>query len=93
MNKNPFLIKIIILLPFTCKQLICDVILISMVYSNDGVNDPFIAGDPSLVTLDKAWSSLVGVLLNLIGCGIGHWCLKWRPNDDYDWLIPNIWIL
>ena len=64
--------------------LICDIILISIVYSDEGANDPFAKSDPSLVALDKAWSSLVGVLLNIIGCGIGHWILRWRPSDEYD---------
>jgi len=51
------------------------VILISLVYSNNGANDPFAASDPSLVALDKPWSSLIGVLLNIIGCCIVHWYL------------------
>ena len=66
--------------------LICDIILISIVYSDEGANDPFVKSDPSLAALDKAWSSLVGVLLNIIGCAIGHWGLRWRASDEYD---PN----
>ena len=59
-------------------------ILISLVFSNDGKNDPFVASDPALIGLDKSWSSLVGVLVNLIGCAIGHWCLRWRGSDEYN---------
>ena len=57
---------------------IVDIIFVILVFSG---NDPFSAVDPALASLDKSWSSLIGVLFNLIAIGIGHWCLKWR--DDY----------
>eukprot|EP01084_Bolivina_argentea_P194825 334359_1 len=57
--------------------LICDIILISMVYSN---NESFIATDSSLV-LSKSWSSLLGVLFNLFTCAIGHW-LFCKSDDN-----------
>ena len=53
-------------------------------YIDEGAHDPFAKSDPSLVALDKAWSSLVGVLLNIIVCGVCHWGFRLRDNDDGD---------
>eukprot|EP00486_Rosalina_sp_Unknown_P013312 CAMPEP_0201596348 /NCGR_PEP_ID=MMETSP0190_2-20130828/193055_1 /ASSEMBLY_ACC=CAM_ASM_000263 /TAXON_ID=37353 /ORGANISM="Rosalina sp." /LENGTH=497 /DNA_ID=CAMNT_0048056655 /DNA_START=697 /DNA_END=2190 /DNA_ORIENTATION=- len=57
---------------------IFDIIFVILVFSG---NDPFSAVDPALASLDKSWSSLIGVLFNLIAIGIGHWCIRWR--DEY----------
>ena len=54
-----------------------------MVFSG---NDPFAAADPALESLDKAWSSLIGVLVNLIVCFICHFGFGFRDyvNEDGD---------
>ena len=73
LETNPVLYGIIV-------GIICDIILISVVFSG---NDPFANYDPSLIILDKSWSSLIGVALNLIVCGIVHLFNKYKKDKNY----------
>ena len=60
--------------------ILIDIIFVICVFSG---NDPLAAADPALASLDKGWTSLSGVLFNLIAIGIGHWCLRWRDSEYF----------
>jgi len=64
--------------------LISDIVLITAVFTD---SNPIVEIDESLSTLDKSWSAFVGVLFNLIGCSIGHFCFRWKYDEKSNMIL------